>query len=177
METRLGKTKLLFVKGDITRQETEAIVNAANSGLLGGSGVDGAIHSAGGPRIMEECRQIRARQGGCPTGQAVITGGGHLKAKYVIHTVGPIWAGGDSDEDQLLRSAYTNSLLLAKEQGIKSVSFPSISTGAYGFPLQRAAGVAVGAVKDFLSANNFEVIRFVLFSDDAYNAYVDAWQK
>lgn len=179
MEARVGTTILSFKKGDITEQDTVAIVNAANSGLLGGGGVDGAIHRAGGPEIMEECRQIRASQGGCPAGQAVITCGGRLKARHVIHTVGPIWSGGGSGEDELLASAYINSLTLARQYGIKSVSFPSISTGAYRFPLQRAAEVALSAIKNFLVENNntFDEIRFVLFSDDIYNTYVNTWKN
>lgn len=116
MEVRSGKTRIQTVLGDITTQTTEAIVNAANSGLLGGGGVDGAIHRAGGPQILQECKEIRARQGGCPTGQAVITGGGRLKASYVIHTVGPVWSGGNRKEDELLRSAYWSSLALARER-------------------------------------------------------------
>jgi O-acetyl-ADP-ribose deacetylase (regulator of RNase III) len=139
VEVRSGKTRIQTVLGDITTQTTEAIVNAANSGLLGGGGVDGAIHRAGGPQILQECKEIRARQGGCPTGQAVITGGGRLKASYVIHTVGPVWSGGNRKEDELLRSAYWSSLALARERGIRTISFPSISTGVYHFPVERAA--------------------------------------
>ena len=142
MEVRSGKTRIQTVLGDITTQTTEAIVNAANSGLLGGGGVDGAIHRAGGPQILQECKEIRARQGGCPTGQAVITGGGRLKASYVIHTVGPVWSGGNRKEDELLRSAYWSSLALARERGIRTISFPSISTGVYHFPVERAARIA-----------------------------------
>jgi O-acetyl-ADP-ribose deacetylase (regulator of RNase III) len=126
VEVRSGKTRIQTVLGDITTQTTEAIVNAANSGLLGGGGVDGAIHRAGGPQILQECKEIRARQGGCPTGQAVITGGGRLKASYVIHTVGPVWSGGNRKEDELLRSAYWSSLALARERGIRTISFPSL---------------------------------------------------
>ncbi|HHU86287.1 MAG TPA: O-acetyl-ADP-ribose deacetylase, partial [Peptococcaceae bacterium] len=149
MEVRSGKTRIQTVLGDITTQTTEAIVNAANSGLLGGGGVDGAIHRAGGPQILQECKEIRARQGGCPTGQAVITGGGRLKASYVIHTVGPVWSGGNRKEDELLRSAYWSSLALARERGIRTISFPSISTGVYHFPVERAARIAVKTVLDF----------------------------
>lgn len=175
MELIIHKTRVVLVKGDITRQDTEAIVNAANSTLLGGGGVDGAIHRAGGPQILEECKQIRARQGQCPTGEAVITGGGLLKAKYVIHTVGPIWYGGNRGEDDLLRSAYFNSLTLAKEKGIRSISFPSISTGAYRFPIERAAGIAVKTVREFLKEHNFDEVRFVLFSEGDFNVYKKAW--
>lgn len=177
METNVGKTKLSLIQGDITQQDTEAIVNAANSSLLGGGGVDGAIHRAGGPQILEECKAIRAKQGGCPTGQAVITSGGKLKARYVIHTVGPIWSGGHRDEDNLLRSAYYNSLKLAKKKGINSISFPSISTGAYRFPKERAARIALSTVKDFIKEHDFSEVRFVLFSSEDLKIYEDAWQQ
>ena len=171
MQTKVGNTKLTLVRGDITTQETEAIVNAANTGLLGGGGVDGAIHRAGGPRILEECKKIRAKQGGCPTGEAVITTGGLLKAKYVIHTVGPIWRGGNQGEEKLLINAYRNSLALAKEKGVRSLSFPSISTGAYGYPIQTACRVALSTVREFLTEHDFEEVRFVLFSDEDLKTY------
>lgn len=173
MEVNIKGTLLRLTQGDITTQEVEAIVNAANTGLRGGSGVDGAIHRAGGPAIAEECRRIREEQGGCPVGEAVITGGGMLPARYVIHTVGPIWNGGRDNEDGLLAKAYYSSLQLAKEQGIKSVAFPSISTGAYRFPLQRAARIALATVMDFLEANPgiFNEVRFVLFSRDILATY------
>lgn len=176
MEIIIGKTLLRITMGDITVQNTEAIVNAANSGLLGGGGVDGAIHRAGGPQILEECREIRARQGTCPTGKAVITGGGRLHSSYVIHTVGPVWSGGNRGEDDLLCSAYRNSLALAGERGIRSISFPSISTGAYRFPIDRAARIALRAVREFVSINDdLEEIRFVLFSDSALKEFEAAW--
>lgn len=172
MEVMVNKTKLILVKGDITRQGTDAIVNAANSGLLGGGGVDGAIHQAGGPSIMEECKQIRAKQGGCPTGEAVITTGGHLRAKYVIHTVGPIWEGGNANEPELLRSCYRNSLSLARAHGLKTISFPSISTGVYGYPVSRAAVPALGAIMEFINAQDgFDEVWMVLFSDHDYETY------
>lgn len=178
METLIGKTLLKIIKGDITAQETEAIVNAANSGLLGGGGVDGAIHRAGGPQILKECKEIRARQGMCPTGQAVITGGGRLPARYVIHTVGPVWSGGGRGEDDLLRDAYLNSLSLARDRGIRSVSFPSISTGAYRFPINRAARIALQTVFDFIgSQTDLEEVRFVLFSDQALQEFQSAWEE
>ncbi|NLG86133.1 MAG: O-acetyl-ADP-ribose deacetylase [Firmicutes bacterium] len=172
----LGNTKLVLVQGDITVQNTEAIVNAANSSLLGGGGVDGAIHRAAGPKLHEECLAIRAKQGGCPTGQAVITSGGNLAANYVIHTVGPIWHGGIENEPELLHQAYTNSLRLARENGIRSLSFPSISTGAYGYPIAKAAAIALGAVKDFVQnyPDAFDEIRFVLFSPHDLQVYEDA---
>ncbi|SFR12882.1 O-acetyl-ADP-ribose deacetylase [Desulfoscipio geothermicus] len=178
MEFWVNNTRILLKRDDITKQDTEAIVNAANSSLLGGGGVDGAIHRAGGPKILEECKQIRARQGGCPTGEAVITTGGNLPARYVIHTVGPVWHGGRHGEADLLRNAYKNSLLLAKEKGIRSISFPSISTGAYRFPIEQAAGIAVASVQEFAAQNIIPTeIRFVLFSDEVLLVYRLAWEK
>lgn len=163
---------LQLKQGDITLEATDAIVNAANSSLMGGGGVDGAIHRAGGPAILEECKKIVAQQGRLPTGQAVITTGGNLKAKYVIHTVGPIWRGGQSQEAALLRQAYQNSLKLAAEKGLKSISFPSISTGAYAYPLKEAAKIALAAVIDFLKEKQtLKEVNFVLFSEDAFNTY------
>ncbi len=174
MDKKIGKTKLCLIQGDITLQETEAIVNAANTSLLGGGGVDGAIHRAGGPNILEECKKIRAKQGGCPTGEAVITSGGDMAAKYVIHTVGPVWSGGDHNEEQLLHNAYYNSLTLAKGNRIHSVSFPSISTGVYRFPIDKAARIAFTTVRRFLQEYNFEEIRFVLFSERDLKVYENA---
>jgi len=153
----------------------DAIANAANEGLMGGGGVDGAIHRAGGPAIAAECSAIRAKQGGCPTGQAVITTGGNLPAKYVIHTVGPIWRGGDAGEPELLASCYRESLLLAVEHNIKTIAFPSISTGVYGYPVAQAAVIALNAVKQFLEAHDgLDDVRFVLFDDATYSAYENA---
>ena len=177
MKTKVNKTELTLIQGDITEQETEAIVNAANTTLLGGGGVDGAIHRAGGPTILEECKEIRAKQGRCPTGEAVITTGGNLKAKYVIHTVGPVWSGGKRKEDTLLHNSYENSLSLAKDNGIGSLSFPSISTGAYRFPIERAAEIALSTVRDFLEGYTFEEVRFVLFSEKDLNVYEEVWEK
>ncbi|NLI13249.1 MAG: O-acetyl-ADP-ribose deacetylase [Peptococcaceae bacterium] len=178
METQLGQTLIRMIKGDITVQETEAIVNAANSGLMGGGGVDGAIHRAGGPQILAECKEIRARQGMLPPGQAVITTGGRLKARYVIHTVGPVWAGGGKGEDETLRSAYHSCLSLARERGIRSISFPSVSTGIYHFPVDRAARIALREVKDFVSGQpGFAEVRFVLFSDQVLREFEAAWQE
>jgi O-acetyl-ADP-ribose deacetylase (regulator of RNase III) len=171
MEKNIGGTTLSLIQGDITLQETEAIVNAANTGLLGGGGVDGAIHRAGGPKILEECKSIRAKQGGCPTGEAVITTGGNMVTEYVIHTAGPVWSGGNRNEDQLLRNAYYNSLNLAKENGIKSISFPSISTGVYRFPIDKAARIALTTVKEFIQEYNFAEVRFVLFSEKDLQIY------
>ncbi|MEK7399544.1 MAG: O-acetyl-ADP-ribose deacetylase [Candidatus Poribacteria bacterium] len=171
----VNKTKLSLMVGDITKQKTDAIVNAANSSLLGGGGVDGAIHRAGGPQILEECKKIRAKQDGCKTGEAVITTGGNLPTKYVIHTVGPIWNGGNSNEPELLANCYKNSLKLAVENSIKTISFPSISTGAYGYPIDQAARVALQAVMDFLKKNDsLEEVIFVLFNDMTYKSYEDA---
>ena len=172
-EVTINQAKLRIIQGDITQQDTEAIVNAANPSLVGGGGVDGAIHRAGGPAILEECRQIVSRQGRLPTGKAVITGGGNLKARYVIHTVGPIWHGGYKGEPELLASAYQESLKLAAENNIKSVSFPSISTGAYGYPVDKAAKVAIGAVTTFLRRGTTSVreVVFVLFDSQTFSAY------
>ncbi|MEK6775347.1 MAG: O-acetyl-ADP-ribose deacetylase [bacterium] len=177
MEKLIGKTKLTLVRGDITQAETEAIVNAANSSLMGGGGVDGAIHRAGGPKILKECKAIVARQVRCPTGEAVITTGGNLKARYVIHTVGPVWSGGDRKERELLAGAYKNSLKLAKEYNIRSISFPSISTGAYRFPIGEAAGIALSTVRDFLMEHPMDEVRFVLFSENDLKVYEDAFRK
>lgn len=163
---------LQVVHGDITRMEVDAVVNAANSGLLGGGGVDGAIHGAGGPAIMAACKAIRDAQGGCPTGEAVITTGGLLPAPYVIHAVGPVWHGGTRDEDQELANAYRNSIRLAAEHHLRTVAFPNISTGIYGFPRERAADVAIRAVRDALAAApGIEQVTFVCFDDENYRLY------
>ena|SRR5437868_12267760 len=163
---------LQVVHGDITRMEVDAIVNAANSGLLGGGGVDGAIHGAGGPAIMEACRAIRDSRGGCPTGEAVITTGGRLAAPYVIHAVGPVWHGGDKGEDALLASAYRNSIALAAKHNLRTLAFPNISTGVYGFPRERAADIAIAAVRAALAkAPGIEQVTFVCFDDDNYRLY------
>jgi O-acetyl-ADP-ribose deacetylase (regulator of RNase III) len=163
---RFGSTDLILKQGDITREEVDAIVNAANSSLLGGGGVDGAIHRAGGPSILEECRAIRDRQGGCPTGEAVITGAGNLRARYVVHTVGPVWHGGNAGEPELLASAYRNSLALAAAHGARTIAFPALSTGIYGYPPELAAPVALGVARDYaLAQPTFSEIRFVLFSE------------
>jgi O-acetyl-ADP-ribose deacetylase (regulator of RNase III) len=179
IEVTVNQSKLRAVSGDITRQATDAIVNAANSGLMGGGGVDGAIHRAGGPAILEECKQIVARQGRLPTGRAVITTGGNLPAKHVIHTVGPVWQGGNRGEPELLASAYRESLKLAAAKGLTSVAFPSISTGIYGYPVSQAAEVAVGAVTDFLRKSTSPVreVTFVLFDDKTFEAYASAIRR
>ena len=174
MEFKAGTATVQLIKGDLTDQEIDAIVNAANSTLLGGGGVDGAIHSRGGPKILEECKQLRTKEwpDGLPTGNTVITTGGSLRAKYVIHAVGPIWRGGLYEEAKLLRRAYWNSLKLAVANGLKTVAFPSISTGAYGYPTEEASRVALGAVRDFLvKEDNLELVRFVLFSERDLEIY------
>lgn len=172
-EIVVNKVRLSIINGDITLQSTDAIVNAANSGLMGGGGVDGAIHRAGGPAILEKCKKIIAKQGRLPTGKAVITTGGNLQAEYVIHTVGPVWHGGTNNETDLLASAYRESLKLAAEYGLRSISFPSISTGVYGYPVELAADVAIGTVKEFLTMSETSLIEvvFVLFNSAAYDAY------
>jgi len=161
--------RIIVVEGDITKQRVDAIVNAANSTLLGGGGVDGAIHRAAGPRLLEECRTL----GGCPTGQAKITNGYNLPAKWVIHTVGPVWRGGDRGEDELLASCYRASLELAVEKGVRTIAFPAISTGVYSFPLERATAIAVSEVKSFLEKNpSVEKVIFVCFGKRAYECYL-----
>jgi O-acetyl-ADP-ribose deacetylase (regulator of RNase III) len=169
----VGKARLSLIQGDITGQETDAIVNAANSGLMGGGGVDGAIHRAGGPAILKECRQVIDRIGRLPTGKAVITTGGNLKARYVIHTVGPVWHGGNRNEAELLASAYSESLKLAAERNLKSVAFPSISTGAYGYPVADAARVALEIVIVFLrdESTSLNEVLFVLYDSNTYQTY------
>jgi len=174
MSTRrqMNAAVIELVGGDITRQEVDAIVNAANSGLMGGGGVDGAIHRAGGPAILEECKAIVARQGGCPTGEAVITGGGKLKARYVIHAVGPRYGRNPAKEAKLLESVHRESIRLAAENRCTSVAFPAISTGAYGYPIEEAAPVALRAVRDALAAApSIRLVRFVLFGDEALRAF------
>lgn len=164
--------RITLLQGDITKLEVDAIVNAANSSLMGGGGVDGAIHRAGGPIILAECREIIARQGRCETGQAVITSGGNLPARYVIHTVGPVWHGGNNNEADLLRNAYLNSLKLAVENGIETIAFPNISTGVYGFPKNKAAEIAVKTVADFLTATDqIKQVYFVCFDQDNCELY------
>jgi len=171
MQVHIGQSILEIVEGDITRQDTDAIVNAANPSLRGGGGVDGAIHRAGGPKILEECLKI----GGCPTGEARLTTGGNLMARYVIHTVGPVYKDGAHGEPQLLASCYRESLKLASANGIKTVAFPSISTGAYGYPINNAARLALQTVKEYLAEHpEITLARFVLFGKAAYEAYEEA---
>jgi len=162
------QSRIEIVEGDITQQKTDAIVNAANTSLLGGGGVDGAIHRAAGPELLKECRTL----GGCPTGEAKITKGYNLPAKWVIHTVGPVWSGGGSNEDALLANCYKNSLKLVAEYGIKTIAFPSISTGAYRFPLDRATQIAIKETIGFLEQEpSIEKVVFVCFGERAHNVY------
>jgi len=175
-QLQINQSKIILIQGDITKQKTEAIVNAANSSLMGGGGVDGAIHRAGGSSILEECREIVKKRGRLPTGQAVITSGGKLPARFVIHTVGPIYSRSIElrTQNSELRNCYVESLKLAVENGCRTISFPSISTGAYRYPLDEAAPIAISAVKDFLSANTqIKEVYFVLFNDPTYEAYVN----
>jgi O-acetyl-ADP-ribose deacetylase (regulator of RNase III) len=174
MQLKIGQSVLELVEGDITQQDTEALVNAANEQLRVGGGVDGAINRAGGPKIQEEARKI----GRCPTGQAVITTGGNLKARYVIHTVGPIYRDGHSGEPELLASAYRESLKIASQRGIKSLAFPSLSTGVYGYPVADAARVALTTVKDYLTQHpEIELVRFVLFGKPTFEAFSAVLQE
>ena len=176
MHKQFAETTLELIQGDITKAEVDAIVNAANEKLIGGGGVDGAIRRAGGDEVVKECDEIRARQGGCPTGTAVITTGGNLPAQYIIHTVGPIWNGGNAGEAALLASCYKESLQLAVENEVKSIAFPSISTGVYGYPTEKAATVALETIRDLAEgdATMPELIQFVLFDDATYGCYSDA---
>lgn len=163
--------KIELIKGDITILQVDVIVNAANTSLLGGGGVDGAIHRAGGKQILDECILIRNRQGGCEIGEAVITSGGNLSAKYVIHTVGPVW-NGDKDEKQiLLANCYSNSLKIALKNNIKTIAFPNISTGIYHFPKDKAAKIAIETTKNFEEINSFEKIIFICFDEENYSIY------
>lgn len=174
IEVRVCDSVLQLVQGDITQEYTEAIVNAANRTLLGGGGVDGAIHKAAGPQLLEECRRL----GGCDTGDAVITKGYGLKARYVIHTVGPVYRGSNPRTERLLQSAYRRSLEVALKHGIRSISFPSISTGAYGYPLEKAAPLALKTVIDFFKERKgIALVRFVLYGEKAYLTYEKALQR
>jgi O-acetyl-ADP-ribose deacetylase (regulator of RNase III) len=176
-EFHVGRTKICLIRGDITDVDADAIVNAANSTLMGGGGVDGAIHGKGGPTILEECRRIRASEwpNGLPAGRAVITTGGNLKAKQVIHTVGPVWHGGSHGEAGLLAAAYYNSLELASSKKLKTVAFPSISTGAYGYPVEKASRTALATLKQFLEEEHtLRQITIVLFTEHDLETYKEA---
>lgn len=170
---QLGLSHLQLLKGDITTIKVDAIVNAANSALAGGGGVDGAIHRAGGPEIMQELDAIREKEGGCPTGQAVVTRAGRLPAQYVFHAVGPRYRDGRQGERDLLTSCYRNCLVLAAERNLKTISFPSISTGTYGYPIEEAAGLAVRTVADFLQQNrgSLHTVKLIQFSDADHQVY------
>jgi O-acetyl-ADP-ribose deacetylase (regulator of RNase III) len=180
MEANIGTARITLILGDITEQETDAIVNAANSGLMGGGGVDGAIHRKGGTEILKECKFIRQTlyPEGLPTGKAVATSGGQLKAKKIIHTVGPIWGEENNREPELLAEAYRNSLTLALEMGVKTISFPSISTGAYRYPIEKASRVAIKTVKEFLEKNTgIEEVRFILHNLHDLQTYENALRE
>ena len=177
VSVRIANTELRLLQGDITDQDTHAVVNAANSTLMGGGGVDGAIHRQGGPDILEECRRIRSttHPDGLPVGEAVLTTGGKLRAERVIHTVGPIWRGGSGDEAKLLANVYRNSMRAAAREGLRTIAFPSVSTGAYGYPLERAAAVALRTVIEEIRAlgDAFDEVRFVLFSPADLQIYTE----
>jgi O-acetyl-ADP-ribose deacetylase (regulator of RNase III) len=176
-EFHVGATRILLAQGDITDISTDSIVNAANSSLMGGGRVDGAIHRKGGPRILQECKRIRATEwpNGLPTGKAVITSAGDLKAKHVIHAVGPLRHGGNHDEPELLAQAYRNSLQLAVSNGLKTLAFPSISTGAYRYPIEKASRVALESVRKFLlKQDRLDTVVFVLFTQHDFSTYVEA---
>ena len=173
-ELKVGDAVLRLVQGDITVQAVDAIVNAANSSLMGGGGVDGAIHRAGGPDILAECKQIVTRQGRLPAGEAVITTAGRMPSKHVVHTVGPIWGGGSRNEDPLLANAYRNSLTLAAEHGCRTVAFPSISTGVYSFPIDRAARIALRTLIDTIPTVDVDEVRMTLFAARDLGVYAAA---
>lgn len=174
MLIKINRSELELIQGDITDQETDAIVNAANNTLLGGGGVDGAIHRAGGPAILEECKRL----GGCPTGEAKITTGSNLKASYVIHTVGPVWKGGGQNEAQLLKSCYQRSLEVAEAHKLATISFPSISTGAYRFPIDLASEIALSTVSNYLKGEtNIKTVVFVLHSEKDLKVYEESLRR
>ncbi len=176
MQTKFRNTTIELIQGDITKEKVDAIVNAANEKLIGGGGVDGAIRNAGGDAVTQACDAIRAQQGGCPTGKAAMTTGGNLPAQYIIHTVGPVWNGGDAGEPDLLASCYKESMALAAKNGLQSIAFPSISTGVYGYPTEKAAIIALKTIWDL--AENADrmptLVKFVLFDDATFGCYTDA---
>ena len=168
------KARIEIVNGDITRLQVDAIVNAANTSLLGGGGVDGAIHRAAGPQLVQECRLL----GGCKTGQAKITGGYNLPARHIIHTVGPVWNGGGQGEPELLASCYRNSFALALKHNVKTIAFPAISCGIYGYPIEEAVEIALRETLDFLTRHDaIDKVVFACFEDDVYQAYLDAFAR
>ncbi len=181
MELLKSGIKIIIKKGDITEEECDAIVNAANSSLMGGGGVDGVIHRKGGKKIDEECMRIRREKypDGLPVGEAVITSGGNLKSRFVIHTVGPVWRGGEYGEENYLKRCFINSLKLACENGLKCIAFPAISTGAYGYPLELAAKTSISAILEFIEKNRCDIkeIRIVLFTQDALDSFMNALEK
>lgn len=180
VEFHVGNTIISILEGDLTDMDTDAVVNAANSSLMGGGGVDGAIHRKGGRRILEECKPLRARDWpeGLPTGKAVVTTGGNLKARFVIHTVGPIWQGGTKKEPELLAEAYHNSLKLAVSKRLKTIAFQSISTGAYGYPIEKAGRVALTTVKNFLGKQSaLDKVLFALFTKNDFEIYRKAAEE
>jgi O-acetyl-ADP-ribose deacetylase (regulator of RNase III) len=171
-------TKIELIKGDITKLDTEAVVNAANSSLKGGGGVDGAIHRAAGPKLHDECMTIIQKRGGCPTGEAVITSAGDMPSRFVIHAVGPVWNGGSDGEHELLRKTYRSSLETAELFGLKSLAFPNISTGIYGFPKKEAAKIAIETVNEYLAENEFiEKVIFCCFEDENHQLYEEYMKK
>jgi len=178
MHIKIDNTMFSLVQGDITTQDTIAIVNAANSSLMGGGGVDGAIHRAGGAEILEECKKIRKEKGTLPPGNAVITTAGKMSSEYVIQTVGPVWRGGKNKESDVLRNCYKNVLTIAQKENIKSISFPSISTGIYGYPIDKASKIALTTVIEYIERHAFfDEIRFVLFSESDLEVYENSLKK
>ncbi len=178
MEAKINQTIIEIIKGDITKSLLDCIVNAANTSLLGGGGVDGAIHRAGGKAILDECIKIRNKQGNCPVGEAVITTAGNLKAKYVIHTVGPVWNGGNDNEAEKLKDCYMNSLTLALHNHLRSISIPNISTGIYRYPKKEAANVAINSVVEFINRNeSISHVQFVCFDDENYEIYEEILKR
>jgi O-acetyl-ADP-ribose deacetylase len=172
MQIKINSTVIKLIQGDITKEKVDAVVNAANSSLMGGGGVDGAIHRAGGPFMLEECKKIVSDIGSLPTGEAVITTAGNMPSKYVIHTVGPVWHGGNNNEESLLKNAYYNSLRIGTENNITSIAFPSISTGIYGYPIASASNVAMNTVKEYVENNsNYNEVRFIVFSSHDFDVY------
>jgi len=180
MSALWGRTEIRVVQGDITDQDVDAVINAANSSLMGGGGVDGAIHMRGGRTILEECKRIRKEEwpSGLPAGRAIITTGGSLRARHVIHTVGPVWSGGRSGEPATLAECYSNSLGIAAQRGLRTVAFPSIATGAYGYPIREASRVALRTVKSYVESEGAPAeVTFVLYSENDFKTYMEALEE